>query len=100
MSAVEAGYFGLASLAALVSIVTLAYYLKFQTFVFFAKPKENLTDIKEVPLSMTVSMIILAVICLLSGLLLTPALRPFLERGADVLLSGTNYQTLILGALK
>ncbi|MDD4980153.1 MAG: proton-conducting transporter membrane subunit [Candidatus Omnitrophica bacterium] len=100
IAAVQARYFGLALTAVLVSIITLAYYLKFQNFTFFGKSETSRKDIKEVPLSMKMPMIILAVICVLSGLLLAPAFRPFLQRAAEVLSSGNNYQNISAGAIK
>lgn len=100
LAAIQARYFGLALIAALVSIVTLAYYLKFQAFTFFGKAEAGLSSIKEPPVSMKISMVILAVICTVSGLLLIPSLRPFLDRAGDILLLGGNYQAIVLDMMK
>ena len=100
IAAIQAGYFGFALIAILVSIVTLAYYLKFMGFTFFGKIDTALLRIKEVPLSMRLSMLILAIICVLGGFLLIPQFRPFLESAANVLLSGKGYAGIVFGAVK
>ncbi|HTZ11522.1 MAG TPA: proton-conducting transporter membrane subunit [Candidatus Margulisiibacteriota bacterium] len=96
MAAAQAGYFGMAAIAALISIVTLAYYFKFQTIVFSGAPDTSLREIKEVPLTMKAPMLVLGLICILSGLLLLPAFKPFLQAAIDSLRSGIAYKDTIL----
>jgi len=100
IASVQAGYIGFAFIAVLVSIVTLAYYLKFQTFAFLGKVDETLTKIKEIPMTMKLSMVILAGICVVAGLMLVPLFRPILKSAADVLSSGTGYRYAVFEALK
>ncbi|MFH1046219.1 MAG: proton-conducting transporter membrane subunit [Candidatus Omnitrophota bacterium] len=100
IAAVEARYFGFALIAILVSILTLAYYLKFQTFAFLGKLDIGWLRIKEVPGIMCLSMIALAVICVVSGLLIAPTFKPFLESATNVLLSGKGYAEIVFGAIK
>lgn len=100
IAAVQAEYFGLAAVAVLVSIVTLAYYLKFLGFTFFGRPQEALSEIKEVPGFMRLSMIALAFICVISGLLMAPLFKGFLQSGVDVLLSAKDYAGAVFGALR
>ncbi|MCM8799645.1 MAG: NADH/ubiquinone/plastoquinone (complex I), partial [Candidatus Omnitrophica bacterium] len=100
IAAVQAGYFGFATIAILISIVTLAYYLKFQSFVFFGKLNEDLLKIKEVPWLMRLSMIVLSVICVISGLLIAPLFKPFLQSAVEVLLVGKGYVEVVFGAIK
>ncbi|MFA4889591.1 MAG: proton-conducting transporter membrane subunit [Candidatus Omnitrophota bacterium] len=85
LAAAQAGYFIFAAVAALVSIITLVYYLKFQNFAFFGQLEPIWSKVKEVPFFMRFSLIILAVICLISGLLLLPAFAPFLQDAANIL---------------
>jgi multicomponent Na+:H+ antiporter subunit D len=100
-AAIQAKYFGLAMTAVLVSIITLAYYLKFMGFTFFAKPGvERIETIKEVPGPMRFAMVILAIICVFTGVLLLPRLAPFLNSAAEVLLSGRGYAQVVFNALK
>ncbi|MBI4972976.1 MAG: monovalent cation/H+ antiporter subunit D family protein [Candidatus Omnitrophica bacterium] len=100
IASLQAGYFGFATVAILVSIITLAYYLKFQSFAFFGKLDLMRHQIKEVPKLMQVSMIVLAVICIFSGLLFAPLFKPFLQSATDVLLLGNGYKDVIFAALK
>jgi len=88
IAAVQAGHVVFAAIAVLVSILTLVYYLKFQTLTFFGKLNNALSDVKEAPLFMKISGIILSIICILAGLLLLPAFKPFLQQAADALLIG------------
>ncbi len=97
---IQAGKFIPASIAILISIVTLAYYLKLQSFAFFglAKIKEKA---REVPIFMRISMIILAILSLVGGAILIPSIsKVFLNITTEVLLSGNNYAGLIFQALK
>lgn len=98
VACVQAGYIGFAIIAILVSIVTLAYYLKFQTYTFFGTPNISLKNIKEVPISMKLSMIILGLICLFGGILLIPQISVhFIKPAIDVFILGTNYAFTVLG---
>lgn len=99
IAAIQAGYITFAVIAVLVSIVTLAYYLKFQTFAFFGKLDSVWEKVKEVPFTMKSAMIILAFICIFAGILLMPKANNFLQSATDALLS-PNYSSNVLGALK
>lgn len=82
----------------LVSMVTLASFLKVQKYAFTRKPEAGeATDIKEVPVSMIISMVSLALLCLAVGLLFLPVLNFIIKPAAAVLLEGTDYARLILG---
>ena len=100
IAAVQAGYIGMAIIAAGVSIITLAYYLKFQNFAFFGKAHKDLIGIKEVPFTMKLAMLILAGICIVAGLLLLPCCKAFLQPAVDVLIAGAAYKDAILGVIK
>lgn len=83
IAAVQSGQFGFALIAVFVSIITLAYYIKFQTFAFFGRLNETLAGVKEVPFSMKFSMMVLAIICVSSGILLIPQLKFFLQSAVN-----------------
>lgn len=100
MAAIEAGHLGAATIAIIISIITLAYYLKFIGFTFFGESKQPQLKIKEVPWAMRLPMVVLAVICVMAGLLLIPVLRPFLQGAVSVLLSGKGYAEIVFGAIK
>lgn len=87
IAAAQAGRFAAASVAVAVSILTLAYYLRFQAMAFQGEPKEDL-PVRATPAVFVFCAVILALICLFSGLLLLPALKPFLSGAANALLAG------------
>lgn len=124
-AAVQAGYIGYAFWAALVSVLTLAYFMSVQKNIFFGAPSPALlgghltqnstgktsevsptkitrwNDIKEPPAFMGLSVIILAMICVLGGLLLIPSLsQNFLKVATDALVAGRDYAGAVFGSLK
>ena len=97
-AAVEAGHYIFALIAILVSIITLAYYLKVQRLAFFGKLGKGWEKIKEVPGLMCASMIILSLLCVGLGILLLPGIRNIvLDPAVEVLRNGAQYANLILG---
>jgi multicomponent Na+:H+ antiporter subunit D len=91
IAAVKAHFYLVAFIAALMSIVTLAYFLKFQRKIFSSKPKSDLGDVKEVPFNMKFSMVVLAFISILLGLLIIPEIRDVvLMPAVDVLMGVKN----------
>ena len=100
IAALQARQFVLAFIAILVSIITLAYYLKVQKLAFFGKLRKKWEGVKEVPFPMKLSMVILSIICLVGGVLLLPGISEvFLETARDALLAGKEYAALVFGAL-
>jgi len=100
IAAIQAGHFILATVAAVVGILTLGYYLKLQTGIFFGGLKEELSKVKEVPLTMKVSMIVLSVLCIIGGILWAPVLREvFLYAATKAVLIGKEYAILVLGKI-
>ena len=98
IAAVQARYYWLALTAVLISVITLAYYLKLQRHAFFGPASENNRDVREVPLSMCIPMVLLAVLCVGMGLLLLPGPRAeILQPAVDALTMGMKYATVILG---
>jgi len=93
IAAIQAKYYILAALAVVVSIITLASFMKFQRYAFFnglqGTRKEN---IREVPFLMSFTMVIMAVLCLGLGLLMVPSIREsFLQPAVDALLGNNEY---------
>jgi multicomponent Na+:H+ antiporter subunit D len=80
-----------------VGMVTLASFLKVQKYAFIVKAKETVAVIKEVPVSMTVAMVILALLCIGVGLFVFPVVNVIIKPAAEVLLAGTSYAGWILG---
>jgi multicomponent Na+:H+ antiporter subunit D len=98
LACLQKGYFGYALAAVIGSILTLASFMKVQKFAFSGKLNEKYRGIKEVPWAMKFSMIGLAIICVLGGLLLLPSFKFFLNNAVDVLLQGRGYAAGVLEA--
>jgi multicomponent Na+:H+ antiporter subunit D len=75
VAAINGRFYLLATLAVVVSIITLGYFLKFQRFAFFNKAGKAAEKIKEVPFAMSLSMIFLAILCVGLSLLAIPSIR-------------------------
>ena len=98
IAAVQAGYLWIAFFAVLVSVITLASFTKIQKYAFFGELHSKYEKIKEVPFSMSFSMIILSVLCLLMSLLILPNLRAiFLQPAVDALLNTAKYAANVIG---
>ncbi|UCH12759.1 MAG: monovalent cation/H+ antiporter subunit D family protein [Candidatus Omnitrophota bacterium] len=100
-AAIQSRHYLLALIAVLVSIVTLGYYLKLQRYAFFGKLKDKWKNIKEVPFTMRLSMVILALISIVGGALLIPGIREvFLKAATDAVYIGKDYAAVIFEAIK
>jgi multicomponent Na+:H+ antiporter subunit D len=99
IAAVNGGFYLLAVLAVLVSIVTLAYFLKFQRFAFFNKSVDKVREkIREAPFPMSFSMIVLAALCLAMSVIAFPSVREaILQPAIDVLMQADFSSTTITG---
>lgn len=98
IAAVMARFYLLAALAVLVSIITLASFLKFQRYAFYNKADNNKKrNIKEVPFPMIFSMVVLSLLCVFLSLLAIPEIRDtFLTPAVDILTDPVKYSTSIL----
>lgn len=92
-------FYLLAALAVIVSIITLASFLKFQRYAFYNKPVQDKKEkIKEVPFPMVFSMIILSAMCLLLSLLAFPEIRDaVLTPAIDILTDPVKYSSTVIG---
>jgi len=70
-----------------------------QRYAFFGKLPEKFKNITEVPGFMSISMIILAILCIGASLLLFPPVKAvILDIAAEALRNGTGYYAItILG---
>lgn len=98
IAAVQAGHVGYAVWAVIVSVLTLALFLTIIKRTFFGEPSLSLEGVKEVPGAMQVSMVALASICIVSGVLLLPDLKEtFLFPATTIFAEGSTYAEVILG---
>jgi multicomponent Na+:H+ antiporter subunit D len=98
IAAVMAHFYWLAFFAVAVSVITISYFMKFQKYIFYNKPGEYDQQIKEVPLPMSIAMVILALLCLVLSLLVIPSIRDqFIFPAVDVLIKNLQYSAAVLG---
>ena len=99
IAAIMAKFYLLALLAVIVSIITLASFLKFQRYAFFNKAENAIKrNIKEVPSPMLLSMIVLSIICLFLSILVFPGIREMiLTPAVDILMDPSKYSSTIIG---
>ncbi|QAT39997.1 proton-conducting transporter membrane subunit [Clostridium sp. JN-9] len=64
----EAGYAPVTIIALLVSVMTLASFVKVAQSVFFGQMPKEMDNVKEIPMLMRIPMGILALICIISGI--------------------------------
>jgi multicomponent Na+:H+ antiporter subunit D len=90
MACIEAGQNWLAVAAIVVSLLTLASFLKVQRYTFFEAARGALAGVKEVPPLMRTAMLVLAALCVLTSFaVLTGWREPLLiSIAADALRSG------------
>jgi multicomponent Na+:H+ antiporter subunit D len=99
IAAIMARFYILAALAVIVSIITLASFLKFQRYAFYNKSDigEN-KQFKEVPFPMAFSMVVLSIICVLLSLLVIPDVRhAILTPAVNILTDQLKYTSIIIG---
>lgn len=87
----EDGYAWVTIIALVISVFTLAYMMKVAQSVFFGEIPKELENIKEVPLSMKIPMVILGTAALIEGLFPTVISRYLLEPAAYSIYNLGNY---------
>jgi multicomponent Na+:H+ antiporter subunit D len=97
IAAVMGGFYLLAILAVVVSIITLASFLKFQRYAFFNKVENKNPGLREVPYPMVFSMVVLSIVCAILSLLAIPGIREaVLSPAVDILTDPVKYSISIL----
>jgi len=93
----KAQYFLLSFLAVVVSVITLASFMKLQRYTFFEKLKDEWKNVKESPFWMCVAMLGLAFLCLVTSALIIPGVsEKFLTPAVEVLTGLGEYSKTIL----
>ncbi len=101
IAAVQANRLGYAFWAVLASILTLASFMKVMKYAFFGKLRDKWNKVEEVPVFMKLAMVILALICVVGGVLLIYNINEvFLKPASDVLLEGTKYANIIFKGIQ
>lgn len=99
VAAIMAKFYLLAVIAVLVSIITLASFLKFQRYAFYNKTVEKTENSpREVPFPMVLSMVALGLMCILLSLVAIPQIRDaVLTPAVNILVNTQLYISPILG---
>jgi len=97
IAAAQAGFYGLAAVTILVSLVTLISFLKVQRYVFLGELPDSLQETRDNGGSMFAATAFLAVLCVLMSLLfLSPSLRTHvLDPAVAALTKGIEYAALV-----
>ncbi len=96
LACIQTGRYWLGFIAVIGSLLTLASFLKVQKYAFFGPLNPKLEHVKEVPFSMRISMIILAIFCILMGLLLLPQIKTIVfDPAVKVLMDGIDYGRIV-----
>ncbi len=94
---VQAKMYVLAVLAVLGSVVTLWYYLVLQHNAFFGKLNEAWKGVKEAPFWMSAATVLLALLCVVTGLVFPFVIKSWLQPAADVLSQGVSVALNFIG---
>ena len=98
IAAINGRFYLLAFLAILVSIITLAYFLKYQKYAFKSRSAKDEGENKRIiiPFPMKFSMIILGILCLALSLLVLPSLRDaVLGPATNIIMNAGNYMSSV-----
>jgi len=103
VAAVQAGYVWLAALATLVAFLTLVSFVKVQRYVIGGELPERHENVREVPVSMCIAMVTLAIVCVGAGVLCPYLMSAdgvgFLDQASDAVVVGTRYTEVALGGM-
>jgi len=94
---VQAKMMLLAVLAVLGSVVTLWYYLVLQHQAFFGKLGEAWKSVREAPFWMSLATVLLALLCIVTGLVFPFVIHSWLQPAADVLGQGAGAAMNFIG---
>ncbi|MBN2375889.1 MAG: hypothetical protein JXD22_05795 [Sedimentisphaerales bacterium] len=82
IATIQAGHLWLGAMTVLVSFMTLLSFIKVQRYIVDGDPSVSVSSAKEVPFSMCLAMVILAIICIGAGILL-PLYQKIFSDGAQ-----------------
>jgi multicomponent Na+:H+ antiporter subunit D len=93
---IQAGQWAFALIAILASVLTLWYYLLIQRKAFFGKLNEKWASVREAPFWMLVSTVLLAFLCIATGIFFAGTVNSWVRPAADALVKGFHT---VLGPL-
>ena len=84
-------------IAVVVSVMTLASFIKVTQAVFFGQLHESCKDVKEVPLAMRLPMWIMSSLCIVTGVFYEQIDKYLLHPAVDATLNVTKYIDVMMG---
>jgi multicomponent Na+:H+ antiporter subunit D len=87
----------LAALAALVALVTLLSFVKVQRYALEGEPVAMAAGAREAPVAMGSALVVLAIVCLLSGVAMVPLWHYLFEPAGAALLGGVGKVLSVTG---
>jgi multicomponent Na+:H+ antiporter subunit D len=87
---IQAKHWAFALIAILVSVLTLWYYLLIQRRAFFGCLNERWREVREAPFWMTLSTVILGLLCVAIGIFFSLTLKSWIEPARDALTAGVQ----------
>ena len=84
--------------AVVVSVMTLASFIKVTQAVFFGQPSEKCENAKEVPLAMRIPMWIMSALCILVGIFYNFINTNLLTPATNAVFNATNYIDKMMGS--
>jgi multicomponent Na+:H+ antiporter subunit D len=94
---IQAGKWAFALIAVLASVLTLWYYLVIQRKAFFGKLNEKWAAVREAPFWMTVSTVLLALLCIATGIFFAGTVNSWVRPAADAVVKGLQAALGSLG---
>jgi len=94
---IQAGRWAFALIAVLASVLTLWYYLLIQRKAFFGKLNEKWASVREAPFWMTVSTVLLALLCIATGIFFAGTVNSWVRPAADAVVKGLQTALGSLG---
>ncbi len=97
LALLKAGYLVYGAIAVAVGFITLIYFVKLQREALFGKVPQALAKVKEAPFAMTLPLVVLALLCIVLGIVYPMVEHQLLEAAKDTLLDKIAFIELILG---
>jgi multicomponent Na+:H+ antiporter subunit D len=99
VACVQAGKLWVAFVAVIGSLLTMGAFLRLQKHVFFGQPHRKFFELREAPLTMSLAVIGLALLCLVAGLAFPLVIGYLINPAVVALANGTGYAKMIVGVL-
>ncbi|MBZ4662340.1 MAG: hypothetical protein JG776_22 [Caloramator sp.] len=93
----EAGYAPVTIIALIVSVMTLASFIKVAQSAFFGQLPKEFKNVEEVPLSMRIPMWIMAILCIVGGIVPSVVTKYLITPAANAVMNSAKYVEVMMG---